>query len=507
MRAARAAVGVAKATPLNQGSLRVLIVDLNNFSTFPTLAVGLLVASLRNTGFEVKLVSPLAHDVPATERERPETWLDHVARRAFLSTWAPLRLSRDLTRRAYHLATSWPHPGVIKAAREALRDKPDILLLSAYLQHQPTAFEIGKLAKAAGVPLLIGGPMFNIEETNAAWRGIPGLSALVGAEVDITLPAIVRAVVAGDDLMQFDGVVLPDGQRSRAAPPLRPLDDAPLPDFSDFPWDRYRVRIIPMMTGRGCQWARCTFCSDVISVNGRSYRSRSLESVLHEMREQSRRHGARNFLFLDLKLNSNPSLFRGITENIQRQVPGAQWIGTVHVDRRKDNGLSRGELRAAAGAGMRRVSFGLESGSQRVLDSMDKGSDVERNSEFIRHAFEAGMSVRATLFWGFPGETAKDLDQTADFLERHGQYLDRIRYNQFVIQTGTPVELAIRQTPENFPDIRVSYDDDRYARVRYVNTAAEDRLYRNAKNRVQKAIFEINRRQIRSSAREFDGLM
>jgi radical SAM superfamily enzyme YgiQ (UPF0313 family) len=262
-----------------------------------------------------------------------------------------------------------------------------------------------------------------------------------------------------------------------------------------------------MMASRGCQWNRCTFCSDILSVSGRTFRTRTVDSVIHEMREQARRHSTTNFLFLDLKLNSNPNLLRGIVENVQRNVRGAQWIGTVHVDGRSDNGLSRGELRAAVAAGMRRVSFGLESGSQKMLNAMDKGCTVERNSEFIRTAHEAGLSVRATMFKGYPGETAEDIELTAQFLERHADYIGRIRFNDFSILPGTPVERAVRADPALAAGFDIINADHRNARVRYRNRATGGRAYRRAKGRVIRIVHDINRRRLRSSAREFDGLM
>lgn len=507
MRAARLVTETGVSRPINRGSLRVLVVDLNNFSSFPTLAIGLLVASLRNAGNEVRLISPLAYDVEAAERERAETVLDDWARRIHLSTARTFRPVRDASRAARAWWNNRPHPRVLEEAARALADKPDVLILSAYLQHYPTVVELGKLAKAAGVPFLLGGPMFNITETSEAWRATPGLTAVVGAEADLSISDLVGAAAAGEDLLKFEGVVLPDGRRSAPAQPLRDLDATPVPDFSDFPWDRYRVRIVPLMTGRGCQWSKCTFCSDVVSVSGRTYRTRSLESVLHEMREQARRHETSNFLFLDLKLNSNPAMFRGIAENVQSQVPGAQWIGTVHVDRRRDNGLSRADLRAAVASGMRRVSFGLESGSQRLLDLMKKGSDVEANATFIREAYDAGLSVRCTMMKGYPGETAEDLELTADFLERHGEYIDRIRFNDFSLLLGTPAYDAVQADPSQFPDLRLRGSDARHARGRYVAPDSNGRAYRKAKARVLRAVYAVNRRRIRSSAREFDGLM
>jgi anaerobic magnesium-protoporphyrin IX monomethyl ester cyclase len=174
-------------------------------------------------------------------------------------------------------------------------------------------------------------------------------------------------------------------------------------------------------------------------------------------------------------------------------------------------------------SGMRRVSFGLESGSQRLLDVMDKGSDVEANSTFIREAYEAGLSVRCTMMKGYPTETAEDLELTAEFLERHGDYIDRIRFNEFSLLTATPVHEELIAGSQRFGDVRLIRADDRRARFHYVipNSGGRayrkakyyvipnngGRAYRKAKSRVLRAVYAINRRRIRSSAREFDGLM
>jgi anaerobic magnesium-protoporphyrin IX monomethyl ester cyclase len=264
---------------------------------------------------------------------------------------------------------------------------------------------------------------------------------------------------------------------------------------------------VPMMTGRGCQWDKCLFCSDVISVSGRTFRTRSVEKVLLEMQGQARRHESTNFLFLDLKLNSWPDMIRGIARGIGRIVQGAEWIGTVHVDQRPDNGLSRADLEAAAAGGMRRVSFGLESGSQRLLDAMHKGSSVERNSAFIRDAHAAGLSIRCTMFKGFPGETAADMEATARFLEDHAQWLDRVRFNAFTVHTGTPIWTAVTAKAEAAAGLNVTRADPRRARVDYRMTEAQSPAYRRAKARALEVVYQINSRQLRDTARQFDGLM
>ena len=504
---ARTGVVVSSAPASPSSSLRLLFVDLNNFASFPTLAIGLLVAALRERGHKVDVLCPLAHDVPATERERRETLIDHTKRRIHLSDWKPFLGMRDILRRLETLRVERAHPVVLREIRKALSDPPDAILISAYLQHFNSVAAIAGLAQAQGVPVILGGPMFNLPEVADNWRKVAGVSAVVGAEVDRDLPDLVEALCRNTDALAFPGVVLPDGSRSVAARPLRNLDQTPVPDFTDFPWDRYPGRIVPMMTGRGCQWDKCLFCSDVISVSGRTFRTRSVESVLMEMQEQARRHETTNFLFVDLKLNSWPDMIRGIAKGIGRRVQGAEWIGTVHVDQRADNGLSRADLEAAAEGGMRRISFGLESGSQRLLDAMQKGSSVTRNSAFIRDAHAAGLSIRCTMFKGFPGETAADMEATARFLEEHAMWLDRVRFNAFTVHTGTPIWTAITEKAEAGGGLSVTRLDPRRARVDTRTTEAHTPAYRRAKTRVLDLVYQINRRPLRDTARQFDGLM
>ena len=317
---------------------------------------------------------------------------------------------------------------------------------------------------------------------------------MVGAEVDRDLPAILETLCDGGDLLAHAGVVLPDGRASVPASPLRRLDAVPVPDFTDFPWDRYPTRIVPIMTGRGCQWDECLFCSDVISASGRTFRTRKVETVLCEMQEQARRHETTNFLFLDLKLNSWPDMMRGIGRGIGRLVQGAEWVGTVHVDRRADNGLSRADLEAAVSGGMRRISFGLESGSQTLLDAMRKGSSVERNARFIRDAHAAGLSIRCTMFKGFPGETAADMTATADFLEIHAPFLDRVRFNDFTLSIGTPIWRAVSDKAGE-GSLAPGPLDLRSGRAGYRNRTPKDRAYRRAKARALAVVHDINRRR------------
>ena len=225
------------------------------------------------------------------------------------------------------------------------------------------------------------------------------------------------------------------------------------------------------------------------------------------MQEQSRRCATTNFVFLDLKLNSFPDIIRGLASEVQSYVYGAEWVGTVHVDLRKDNGLSYADLKAAALGGMRRINFRLETGSQDLLDRMEKGTSVERNSQFIREAYDAGLSVRCSMFKGYPGETVDDIEKTVAFLRDHKEYIDRIRFSDFSLLDDTPVYMEVNMDKPATAGIRVTRRLDRQAKAEYASRRADQRAYSRALARVLQIVHEINRRPIRISARQFDGLM
>ncbi|MEZ5477435.1 MAG: radical SAM protein [Thiolinea sp.] len=485
----------------------VLIVDLNNFARYPTLAIGYLVAPLRQAGFRVKVLSPLAIGAPAPEREKAETRLEHFKRRINFATHPLMQRLHEPLRRTYSQWQSGPHKPTLQAVTAYLeQQQPDIILLSAYLDHYPVVSAIAALARSHAIPVLLGGPAFSQAETVQDWLALPGVSAIFAGEADPLIARLVRETIQCKDIARYDGVFV-QGRQGQVAAPLTDLDRLPVPDFDDFDWDAYPHRIIPVMTGRGCSWGVCTFCSDVTSANGRSYRSRSLQQVLHELQVQADRYGSRDFIFLDLKLNSSLEVWRGLITDFQRILPGGRWIATVHVDAKGDNGLDYETLRAAQQAGLTRISFGLETASPQLARRMGKGTDIERNRRFVQDAWRAGLSVRCSMMLGYPGETTADLEQTRAFLAEHDQEFDRVRPARFKVIPGTRFERLYHHRPGRFQGMAQVDWDYRYARAAYVYQPASAPDYRRVKRKILQQVHRINRKPLRDAAVQFDGLM
>lgn len=114
---------------------RVVLVDFNRFTSFPTLAVGILTAALRAQGAAVRVICPLALNIPAASREREERLFDHLHRRICLSDERTVSWLRDRARASREWLAQRPRAAVLSAVERALPEGADAVLLSAYLEH------------------------------------------------------------------------------------------------------------------------------------------------------------------------------------------------------------------------------------------------------------------------------------------------------------------------------------------------------------------------------------
>lgn len=493
--------------------MRVLIVDLNNFAHYPSIAIGYVAAALRKSDTEVDVFSPLSIGSSGVTREpRTPVWgaLDQQLRYSTAVSQNRLvqRARGHLAKRHLPALTRDSTTLTQSLAKKIETNDYDAVLVSTYLMYQDVCREIGALCLKEDIPFIVGGPYFAQPEVAREWITLPGLTALVGGEVETHIAEIVAAATRGDRCEGYPGVWSEaGGELSLDAPPLENLDDLAYPDFTDFPWDRYRTPIVPVITGRGCGWGRCTFCSDITSTAGRTFRSRSPEGVLDELEHQANRYGSKHFVFTDLKLNSNPEVWRTLIDRFPETVPDASWVASVHIGTGRDEGLSEEELRAARQAGMVRMTTGLESGSQRVLNLMHKGTRIERTERALRAAHAAGISVRVTMITGYPGETEEDVRETSAFIRRLSGVLDRVVLNRFQIITGSPFHRALEHQPKAGAGMTQLTYNHGQAQISHHYTQTERRAYRAAIHELIRVVHRINRRPLASPSRAFEGVM
>ena len=495
----------------------VLVVDLNNFARYPTLAVGYLAAVLRRAGHPVSVFSPLMVGVAGVSREprpgRGSLLLAKWNHRFATSRSGWLRRTRERIASGRRSGIVAHQQQVLAAAVARIeQERPAVVLISSYLMYREVCAAICIAARQLGIPVVIGGPYFAQPEVIDAWITMPGLSALIAGEVELDLAAILDTLLTGGDASRHAGVFVPTsggggGGRGSIAPPLRDLDAVPFPDYRDFPWSAYPQRIVPIVTGRGCGWGACTFCSDVTSSAGRTYRSRSVDNVLTEIASHHREHGVSQFVFTDLKLNSDVRMWRGIAAGIQGAAPGCSWIAAVHAGPGADEGLAAADLQAAVRSGCVRLTTGLETGSQKLMDAMKKGTRVERTSELLRTASQAGVSMRCTMIVGHHEESAGDVHASADFLAAHRDAIERVSLNRLQLMTGTSLHRGLLRQPERGAPVRIVGGRPDLAQVECDHPGMRHRDHRRAVMRLLDEVHRINGRPLSPRAQAFEGVM
>ena len=199
------------------------------------------------------------------------------------------------------------------------------------------------------------------------------------------------------------------------------LDSLPWPAYHLFKMENYTnlqpatdhvdgARSFSIMTSRGCPY-RCTFCSQ--SIMPIKWRSRSAESVLAEWRHLVEDLGAEEIGILDDSANIRVKRLQEIAhlliENKLNHVP---WI---FVNGIRANLASKELLGLLKQAGLRRTAFGVETGDEEILLSIDKKVDHDTIRQAFKNAKEVGLETIAFMIIGLPGETRETMQKTIDF--------------------------------------------------------------------------------------------
>ena len=282
----------------------------------------------------------------------------------------------------------------------------------------PRALEIARQAREAGALTVAGGPD---AATRTEFYLKSGFDVVVPGEGEATILDLARATAGGRDVAAVPGaVVRRSGRllRAPARPFLRDLDALPLPawDLVDMDaylgqWERSTgERRAAVLTSRGCPFD-CSWCSK--PTFGRTFRQQSPERVVEELRALHDRYRVDYVRFCDDVFGiSRPWIDRLLTL-LERESLGLQWECLARVDLLKPDLLHR--MRAT---GLARVYVGVESGSQKMLDLMNRGTrlaQVERTASALR---AEGIRQFWFLMLGYPGETLEDIEATLQLFRR-----------------------------------------------------------------------------------------
>ena len=290
------------------------------------------------------------------------------------------------------------------------------LTLGVYstLLTRPSVVRIIRRAKTLGWQVIAGGP----EPANYAQEYLnAGADFVVEGEGEATLEELLAgaepAKTAGIHLQGDDGRAVFTGPR----PQIADLDAQPWPDRAQIDIDQYLEcwrkahgkASLNVITARGCPY-RCRWCSH--STFGMTHRRRSPASVADEVAHVLERYRPEALWMADDVFTIHPGWIERYAVEVERRGIRTPFECITRADR-----LDERMADALARLGAFRVWIGSESGSQRILDAMERGVKVEQ----VRHAVDLlrsrGIASGMFLMWGYEGEQLEDIEATVAHLE------------------------------------------------------------------------------------------
>jgi anaerobic magnesium-protoporphyrin IX monomethyl ester cyclase len=322
--------------------------------------------------------------------------------------------------------------------RHLLETRPDVVGIYTNLMTKLNVLALMRFIRAqpslAATRVVLGGPevTHHVEQFLAH-----GADVVVIGEGEQTMHALVEAWSAGTALDEVAGIVFrgPGGAPVRTAPRtlLRSLDELPVPgrealDLRPYleAWRaRHGSNAISVSTMRGCPYS-CRWCSR--AVYGDSYRRRSPRLVVDELEALAARYQPDTFWFVDDVFTINHRWLDELTTELERRQLRIRYECITRADRLNERAVSLLQR-----SGCFRVWIGAESGSQKVLDAMDRRVTVDQVREMIQLSKRHGIETGTFIMVGYPGETEADLEATIEHLKRADP-------DQFTITVAYPIK-------------------------------------------------------------------
>ena len=339
---------------------------------------------------------------------------------------------------------------------EITNESPDYVGITASTVSIYNAAKVAKMVKEVNhsIITIIGGPHITAVPLETMERFLNFDIGVIG-EADCTITELLDTLESRGELSKVKGIIFrSNGQLIKTAEslPITDLDKLPKPAWDLLPIiSKYycppvhTVKRLPaalMVTSRGCP-AKCTFCDR--SVFGNLLRANSAEYVMEMMQELYQEYGIREFQFRDDNfLAFRPRLIE-LCKLIKSEKLDIVWSLAGRIDM-----VNPKVLRLLSESGCWQIWYGIESGSQRILDFINKKTKLDKIKEVVKWTNEAGISACGFFMIGLPTETKKDIESTIH-LSRSLE-LDDAHFTFFTPFPGCELYNDIRQYGE--------FDDD-----------------------------------------------
>ncbi|MEP0262721.1 radical SAM protein [Dokdonia sp.] len=315
--------------------------------------------------------------------------------------------------------------------------QPDIIAIYSNLMTKVEVIKLMKILKSDaqyGFPtIVLGGPdiSYNLENYLNA-----GAQYLVIGEGEETMAELHDAILNNTDITQVAGLAyLEDGLVTKTKPrvKMKDLSVLPLPNREAIPMEKYLktwkdnhgMSSMTVSTQRGCPYT-CKWCST--AVYGQSYRRRPASLVAAELKMLKDSYAPDSIWFVDDVFTVSHKWLAAFHEEVIKQDAVIPFECITRAERLNDD-----ILQLLKEAGCYRIWIGAESGSQKIIDAMDRRVDVNVVKEAIQKTNAMDMETGTFIMLGYPGEDLEDINTTV-------QYLKDANPTHFTITIAYPIK-------------------------------------------------------------------
>lgn len=347
----------------------------------------------------------------------------------------------------YEVKITDPHTfnwNINKAVEEILKHNPQAVGVTAGTNNRLKAIELIKELKNKNSDLFIftGGPHFALTAENAL-EVVPEIDVVIKGEGEITSQELLDEFQKDKDFNKVQGIFYRQNGKIIETPD-KPFEH----DIDKFPlnWDLFEVekyhrnidetniRAIGVISSRGCP-NRCAYCVNAAFRKG-VFRMRSPIKFVDEIEYLHKKYGFKGFDFWDDTLTISKEHVKRICNEILNRGLNIKWYARARV-----NTVDKEMLFLMKKAGCIRISYGVESGSPRILEIIRKNITPRQAIEAAQISSDLGMKVVMNFMVNLPYERIEDLKMTIDLMKKLGKIKNVIpAYGFSIIYPGTEME-------------------------------------------------------------------
>lgn len=319
--------------------------------------------------------------------------------------------------------------------RESKKRGPDVIFMETTTPSIEADYDaLTALKEATGATVIVGGPHATYFHKRVL-EECPAIDIVIRHEFDTKIADVVSNL---ENLGPIDGisyrkgdVIVDNGDGEME----KDLDAIPFPDRDAIPWNWYveawysRQPFMNMMTSRGCPY-QCSFCLWPQSMYGHKQRFRSLDNVFSEIQHLIRRYGVREINIDDGTFTTRRNRVIDFCRRLRSEKIKLVWTCNGRVDNLDDE-----MLREMKKSGCKMIRLGVESGSQEVLNKINKGLTLRQIEEGIQLVKKHGIQALGGFMFGFPYDSRESVDQTIEFAKKLSP--DQVQFSISMCYPGT----------------------------------------------------------------------